>query len=142
MRVLLDGQPTPANDLGTNDGLQYGRFDAPGLEVHSFEFTVGADELVEALSAHFSELVAEMREDDLRDEEPSALSRMGYPSLGNAFDSPAELKEVIDIFLDRTILETFLPFSERSEFIINSTDEIQVSRSEVTIRGRCFRKRT
>lgn len=126
--------------LRTNDGLNYGRFDAPGLEVHSYEFSATAEEIIGAFSKAFDDLVTEMRVDDRNDEDPSPLLRMGYPTLQDAFAQPNDLAEVIEIFLDRNILEHFVPGTELSEFVINSTDSIHVDQYAVLLRGRCFRR--
>lgn len=139
--LLFDGQAAPLSSLGMHDGLGYGRFDAPGLEVHSYEFFVSSGELAVAMSEEFDALVAEMREDDLLVDERSAFQRMEYPTLRHAFRHPKELEEVIDTFLHHDILVRFVPFSDRSEFVINSTDEIRVTESGVTLAGRCFRVR-
>ena len=140
-RFWLDGQSVEASVLATNDGLNYGRFDAPGLEVHTYELVVTRGELSAAFSVAFDSLVAEMREDDLHDDHPSALKRMNYPTLNDAFFHPSELEEVIRIFLDREILARWTPLTEASEFVINSTDAIQVTAAGVTLSGRCFRRR-
>lgn len=139
--LLFDGKQVPLRSLGTNDGLNFGRFDAPGLEVHSYELCVSADELVVAMSAEFDALVEEMKVDDLLDDEPSALQLMCYPKLREALHWPEELREVIRIFLEREILIAFVPFSGESDFVINSVDRIFVTESGVTLAGRCFRCR-
>src|SRR5689334_4389619 len=98
---FVDGATIEPALLGTNDGLNYGRFDAPGLEVHAYEVRVGIEEVLAAKSADFDKLVEEMRTDDLLDDEPSALMRMGYPTMRDAFAHPDDLREVIRIFMDR-----------------------------------------
>ena len=140
-RLWVDGRSIEPAFLATNDGLNYGRFDAPGLEVHTYELVVTRGELIKAFSAAFDSLVAEMREDDLHDDHPSALKRMNYPSLNDAFFQPSELEEVIEIFLDREILSRWTPLTDACEFVINSTDAIQVTAAGVTLSGRCFRRR-
>jgi hypothetical protein len=137
---FVDGARVDPSLLGTNDGLNYGRFDAPGLEVHTYEVRIEIEELLPAMAGAFDDLVVEMRTDDRLDVEPSALMRMGYPSLRAAFDHPAELREVIDIFMHRDILVAFAPYTAQSEFIVNSTDEILVDDAGLTLRGRCFRR--
>jgi hypothetical protein len=139
--VLLDGTSVAAAILGTNDSLGYGRFDAPGLEVHRYEFSASADEIILALSSAFAALVAEMKVDDLLDGEPSALMRMGYPTLREAFHWPRELREVVEVFLHNEILVAFMPFTDQSDFVINSTDEIHINESGLRLLGRCFRRR-
>jgi hypothetical protein len=138
---FVDGEALEQALLGTNDGLNYGRFDAPGLEVHAYEVRVGIDEVLAAMSADFDKLVEEMRTDDLLDDEPSALMRMGYPTMRDAFAHPDDLREVIRIYMHREILWTFAPFSERSDYIINSTDEIHVAPDGLRFVGRCFARR-
>ena len=139
--LFLDGAPVDRAILGTNDGLNYGRFDAPGLEVRRYELLASAEEVIAAFSSAFTVLVEEMRVDDLRDDEPSALMRMGYPTLREAFRWPRELCEVIDIFLDVEILSFFAPFTAESQLVINSTDEVRIDDLGLHIVGRCFRRR-
>jgi hypothetical protein len=138
--LLVDGKQVPLRSVGTNDGLGYGRFHVPGLEIHDYELFVGRDELVARMSEEFDALVAEMKEDDRLDDEPSALQRMGYPTLPDAFQHPEDFEKVIRTFLDRDILVAFLPFTEESDLVVNSTDQIRVTREGVTLSGRCFRR--
>ena len=139
--LQIDGKPTELGTCGTNDGLGFGEFSAQGLVIHRYVFTASAEEVVAAFSPAFDELVEEMREDDKLDSAPSALQRMGYPTLPGAFAQPRELAEVIDIFLDRDILAHFAPFTDASRFVINSVDGLSVTESAVTIEGRCFARR-
>jgi hypothetical protein len=138
---FVDGATIEPPLLGTNDGLNYGRFDAPGLEVHAYEVRIGIEEVLAAMSAEFEKLVEEMRTDDLLDDEPSALMRMGYPTMRDAFAHPDDLREVIRIFMHREILWTFARFSEQSQYIINSTDAIHVDPNGLRFVGRCFARR-
>jgi hypothetical protein len=139
--LWVNGELTSPSKVGSNDGLGFGRFNEPNLDIHAYELFVPADELTAALSDRFDALVAEMKTDDLLDVEPSALRRMSYPSLAGAFCHPIELEEVIRDHLHRDILQIFTPFSASTELIINSTDEIRVTDRGVTLIGRCFRKR-
>lgn len=91
-----------------------------------------------AASSVGTNVVAEMRVDDIHDDQPSALMRMGYPTLREAFRHPDELREVIRVYLDREILCAFAPYTPRVVYTVNSTDAITVGESSVTIRGRCF----
>jgi hypothetical protein len=141
VRIAIDGQRVPAAIVGTNDGLNYGRF---------FQHEPVAYEAVLPIAClgwyapEFAALVDEMREDDKLDEQPSALAQMGYcRTLAEAAehpDHPDLLAEVVRVFCDRELLAHHFPFDEASsQFVINSTDAISVVARSIVIRGRCWR---
>ena len=134
--LLLDGVEVDSTRLGLN----YGRFDAAGLEIHRYELRVTAAELLPPIGREFDDLVEEMKADDLMDPEPSPLAGMNYPTLMGAFAFPKEFAEAIEVFLDRSILAAFAPFTDATEFVINSTDRVFVGASDLSLAGRCFKR--
>ena len=85
-----------------------------------------------------------MRIDDALKNSPTELMKMGYPSLEEAFAYPNLLAEAIQIFLDRDILCHYLSSCSKPDLVINSTDQVDVTQSELVIHGRCWdaRKRS
>ena len=134
----LDGVPVDLATCGTNDGLGFGRVSTPGVITRRYSFRASAEELVAAFSAAFDALVGEMRVDDLLDKSPSALQRMGYPTLRTAFDHPEALGEVIATFLGRDILARFVPLRDSSTFVINTIQTVSVTDTAVVLEGTCF----
>lgn len=120
-----------------NSGLNFGRFYGVPAR-YGYQLTVHKGALLEALSSQYQALCAELRVDDREDPDPSPLLEMGYPTLELAFEHPRALAEVIEIFLERSILEAFVPHLDQFDCVINSVDEIEVQADRVTLRGRCW----
>jgi len=138
MQTLLNGNEIEAARFGVNDGLNFGRFDGVDRPLVSYELRVTRAELLSRIEGLWNSLVDEMRADDRLDETPSALARMGYPTLEGAFAFPASLGEVVETFLAVSVLNAFTPLSSGSMFVMNSVDAVVVDADSLSISGRCF----
>ncbi|MEM7051103.1 MAG: hypothetical protein AAF604_15645 [Acidobacteriota bacterium] len=135
-RIEINGQPVSASAVGTNDGLNFGRFDHGEISVHPYQAWISGQSVLSALEASYARLLRELQEDDPF--EPSKLSEIGYPVLEEVLRSyPGHLSEVID-HLGRELLSTVFPFGAQSRYVINSLDGYEVEAKGLRIRGRCF----
>lgn len=137
--IAVDGRRVPAATVGTNDGLNYGRFfDHPTVEYQA----VLPIACLDGYAAEFAALVDELREDDQLDDQPSPFARLGYVrTLAEAAEHPAELADALHGYCDRELLGHHFPFAAAtSELIINSTDAIFVVAGQIVICGRCWRR--
>lgn len=122
-------------------GLGYGRFDRGDIELYSCSLFVERSDLTATLYARYDEVSQEMMKDDERYGDPSPFKEIGYSSLGEAFDHPAQLADAVATYFDRDILEIHVPRPASFKFVINSTDRVSVSRAGLIMEGRCFRYR-
>lgn len=140
MKAFLDGLEVDPRLLCVNADLNYGRFGADESDILLYEIRLTHLELANAIRSEFDELVAEMKSDDRKDDVPSELASMNYPTLAVALECfPEQLAEVISTFLDRTVLDAFVQLSARSQVVINSTDIVVVGSDYVSLSGRCYR---
>jgi hypothetical protein len=136
--IAIDGRPVPAAIVGTNDGLNYGRFfDHP---THEYQAVLPIA-CLDWYAPEFAALVDEMREDDERFAEDSSFAQMGYRrTLTEAAEHPSLLADIIETFCDRELLAHHFPFNQsHSQYVINSTDAVHVIAGQIIIRGRCWR---
>ena len=82
--------------------------------------------------------MCEIGEDDKATGGNSPFKRSGYKPLSQMFEHPRELAECIDIWFDRYIFEKFIGLKETFDYVINSTDEIKVTETNVMLSGKCF----
>ncbi len=136
--IRIDGSTVGAGEVGTNDGLNWGRFEGDNLVVRPYSLIAPLEVLVDEFSESFAELVEETRLDDRLDDEPSALAKMGYPTLAEAIRHPKFLEDVLDVFLARDILNHFAPFQGGERYIINSMECATISAGAMTFNGRVF----
>lgn len=136
--VAIGGALVPAAIVGTNDGLNYGRFF--GQEAVEYQAVLPIA-CLDWYAQEFAALVDEMREDDLLDDQPSPFAEIGYRrTLAEAAEYPLALAEAVETFCDRALLGRYFSFDEvRSKWVINSTDAVWVVAGQIVIVGRCWR---
>ena len=140
LELRIAGRLVAPGLVGTNDGLNYGRFFA--RQPLAYEAQIPIAEL-DAYAEQFAALVDEMEVDDRLDppdEPPSELAQMGYPrTLAAAAEHPRRLAAVVKCFSHRELLGLCFPFEQlRSRYVINATDEVFVVAGLIVIRGRCW----
>ncbi len=141
MIFLIDGIIKDTNLITYNDGLNFGRFDVPGLIIKNYSIEIEKDEFVQQLQDEFWRCLCEIREDDKATGEDSPFKKSGYKPLPQMFDHPDELSECITIWFDIYIFRKFIGYKDTFEYVINSTDEIKVHDSKVLIKGKCFKNK-
>lgn len=138
-RVSVDGQPVPVARVGVNQGLNFGRFDAPGITTHDYECRLPSRLVLAHLAPGYARLVSELEADDVH--EPSRLGEIGYPELREVLlRHPAQFEEVLQ-HLGRELLAAVLPGTAGGGWVVNSIDGYDQSAEQLRIRGRCFRYR-
>jgi len=136
--LAIDGRRVSTALVGTNDGLNYGRFfDRQPVEYQA----VLPIACLGWYAPEFAALVDEMREDDRLDDQPGPFAAFGYRrDLAEAAEHPTALADAIHGSCDRELLAHHFPFDgARSEWVINSTDAVLVVAGQIVIRGRCWR---
>ena len=140
MIFWIDGVVAKSDSVTYNDGLNFGRFDAPGLRIHKYKLQIDKDEFIREVQDEFRECLCEMREDDKATGNNSPFKRSGYKPLSKMFEHPHELAECIDIWFDRFILDKFIGLKDTFDYVINSIDEIKVTENKVLLSGKCFER--
>lgn len=138
MKISVDQRPLPPGAVTYNSGLGYGRLDRGNIEVHSYSFFAPRADLIDRFGAAYAAQCEDFRKDDELCGDPSLYAALGYGSLAEAFERPAELAAVVKGYLDRDIFEVYLPMTDAFEYVINSTDRVLVSSEGLLIEGRCF----
>jgi len=64
MIFYLDEVVTNTNLITYNDGLNYGRFDAPDLKIHEYRIEISREDFIREIQAKFWDCLCEMRKDD------------------------------------------------------------------------------
>jgi hypothetical protein len=133
--ISLAGRLVSAMQLGTNEGLNYGRHVDDQLPYQAV-LPLGH---LEWIAPEFAQLAEELLADDERFGDPSPFAQISRQTLTDAAASqPDALAEAMQIYCDRTLLGHHFPFDPtRSQFVINSTDQVFVVAGQVVIRGRC-----
>ena len=141
MRLTVDNADADLSLVTYNDGLNYGRFDVPDLEVHTYSLFFPRAEFVRLLGDVYDKCIAELKRDDEITGEMSDLSAAGWPALADLLSRNALAVETIETFFDRDTFHAFGLYKPNADLIINSTDTIRVDTDNVIISGRCFRRR-
>ena len=141
MRLTVDNADVDLSLVTYNDGLNYGRFDTPGLEIHDYAAFFPHAEFVRLLSGTYAKCIAELKHDDEITGEVSALGAAGWPSIADLLGYSDLAVETIETFLDRDTFNAFGLDRPDAELVINSTDAVRVDADNVIISGRCFRRR-
>ena len=141
MILYVDGIATNTNLITYNDGLNFGRFDTPGLRIHKYKLEIDKDEFIKEIQDEFWHCLCEVREDDKTTGDHSPFKRSAYKPLSQMFEHPHELAECIDIWFDRYILDKFIGLKDTFDYVINSTDEIKVTETKVLLSGKCFERK-
>ena len=81
-----------------------------------------------------------MKTDDNVFGDISDFSRTGYISLPDMFDHKKELSSIVSDFLDRILFSALFPGHPENEFVINSTEEILITDTEIKVSARVFKK--
>jgi hypothetical protein len=137
MLVRIDGLPASPEALGW-PVMNWGQFhwDAP---LGEYELTIPRKVFVDGMTAEYAQLVAELRHDDAFDPDGTPyLREIGYPPLEVALDHPRQARELIRVFLNPEIFETFLPITAPPRFLMNSIDSVSVTTDAVVLRGRGY----
>jgi len=127
------------NKISFNDGMNYGQFRFDTSEIYEYELIVGRKEFIEAIEDSYDQAREEIQADDLACGEESEFSRTGYVSVEKMFSYPEELESIISIYLDKDLFQKLLSPKIETGYIINSTDQVAVSKDIVRIKGRTFR---
>ena len=142
VRLTVDNTYVALSLVTYNDGLNYGRFDAPGLEIHSYAAFFPRTDFIRLLSADYAKCMAELKRDDERTGEVSDLAAAGWPPLSQLLTNADLAAETIECFLCRDTFNAFGLLHTDADFVINSTDVVRVDTENVIIMGRCFRRVT
>lgn len=136
--ISLAGSVVAAEQIGTNDGLNYGRVVDDQLPYQA----VLPLHRLDWYEPGFAQLAEDLIDDDERFGDPSPFTQIGRQSLIDAAAShPEALAEAVHDYCDRTLLSHHFPFDPtRTRFVINSTDQVFVVAGQVVIRGRCWRR--
>ncbi|HVH98829.1 MAG TPA: hypothetical protein VM869_08965, partial [Enhygromyxa sp.] len=136
--LAIDGRRVPAAIVGTNDGLNYGRFfDHP---THEYQAVLPLA-CLDWYAPEFAVLADDMRKEDEHDDDPTSFAQIGWcRTLAEAAEHPLALADIVEVFCDRPLLEHHFPFEQStSQYVINSTDAVFVVAGQIIIRGRCWR---
>jgi hypothetical protein len=140
MKISISEKDKSFDEITFNDGLNYGRFDSDEIEVFPYEFCIAREEFISLMSGSYKNCLEEIKADDLLCNETSAFSQMDYVGINQAFDHPEAFSEAIETYFDRELFGKAIGHSENREFVINSTERVEVECDKVTISGRCFRR--
>ena len=141
MIFWMDGEVAKSDLVTYNDGLNFGRFDTPGLRVRKYRLEIDKDEFIREIQDEFWDCLRKVREDDKATGDNSPFKRSGYKRLPQMFEHPHELAECIDIWFDRYTLDKFIGLKDTFDYVINSIDEIKVTEMKVLLSGKCFEKK-
>ncbi|PML75731.1 hypothetical protein [Enterovibrio norvegicus] len=141
MNISICNEEVSIDNITYNDGLNYGRFDSSEIEVFPYEYSISKEEFVSLMSRSYEEGLEEIRKDDINCNEVSAFSQMNYADINSAFGHPEAFGEAVETFFDRELFGKTLANSEARNYIINSTEKVEVSNEKITIIGRCFRRK-
>ena len=141
MRLTVDNADADISLVTYNDGLNYGRFDAPDLEVYPYSAFFPRAEFVRLLADIYDKCNVELKRDDEITGEVSELAAAGWPSLADLLSRSDLAVETIETFFDRDTFHAFGLYQSNADLVINSTDSVHLDADNVIISGRCFRRR-
>lgn len=137
MNILLNGTEVKRELFTINSGLNYGRFF--DQEAENYEVKIPTSEFLSLIEAEYNKARDEIKEDDQAYDDTSEFTHTNYCSLSELFTHEADFEEVMKTYLDKTLLEKLFSDSELNQYVINSTDSIRISDTNVSIKGRVFK---
>ena len=78
----------------------------------------------------------EIKNDDLAYNEKSDFTNTNYCSLAELFAFETDFEEIIKVYLDRTLFTKLFKYLPNNQFVINSTERIQIIKDTIIITGR------
>lgn len=137
--VLVQGIAVPIESMGTNDGLNYGRFFGRAELPCTVRIPVSQ---LRWLAEPYRAAAREMQLDDRLDDAPSPYALLDYePDFDRATRQPTALAAVIGYFFDRDVLAHHVPYVEgQARYVINATDHVAIVDDCLVIRGRCWQR--
>ena len=141
MRLTVDNTDVDLSLVTYNDGLNYGRFDAPELAIHDYAAFFPRADFIRLLSASYAKCMTELKHDDEITGEVSGLAVAGWPPLDDLLNRSDLAVQTIGTFFDRDTFRAFGLYRVDADLVINNTDSVRVDVDNVIISGRCFRRR-
>lgn len=140
MRLTIDKTDVDRSLVTYNDGLNYGRFDFPGLEIHNYAVFFPQADFIRLVSTDYLRCMDELNDEDEFAGEVCPLAAAGFPPLDTLLTNFALAADTIKTFLDRDTFAAFGMLNSTADLVINSTDSVYVDSEYVVINGRCFRR--
>lgn len=141
MTVLINDIEIETKFVTVNDGLNYGRFDSKELEISNYIIKISHQEFIDVIEDTYNTIRDEIKLDDVMQNETSEFSSTGYCCLPDLMHHHKDLKAIIITYLDRPLLEKLLISNNKSNYIINSTDAVEIDDSHIKIFGRVVKMR-
>tara|TARA_R110002033_G_scaffold37974_1_gene77158 strand:- start:9882 stop:10307 length:426 start_codon:yes stop_codon:yes gene_type:complete len=141
MTVLINDNKIKTKFITVNDGLNYGRFDGKELEISNYIIKISNQEFMDNIEDVYNTIRDEIKLDDVMQNETSEFSNTEYCSLPILMQHPKDLKAIIKANLERPLLEKLLVSNNKGNYIINSTEAVEIDDSHIKIFGRVFKSR-
>ena len=142
MEIFVGGNKTDSEAITVNDGLNFSRFyNLPTSQIREYKLHLTKSELISLIEDEYIRVRDEIKQDDLEFNDISEFSQTGYCSLKNLMHFEKQFIAIILDYLDRELFIRLFPPNDNCQFIINSTDSIELNNKEVIIMGRTIIKR-
>lgn len=138
MKIFLNGKEVNLNLFVVNNGLNYGRFFNVKTEV--FELLLSKAELYQILEKEYNKVRDEIKMDDELNKDTSDFTNTNYCTLSELLNYKEDFTEIIKGYLDRTLFLKIFGTTNTAQFVINSTDNIDICKDFIKITGSVFRK--
>jgi hypothetical protein len=143
MVFKINNTSLPLNQMGYNDGLNFGRYDASlKMEFVDFELILSNTEIIECIEQDYFSIRNEIRLDDIIYADESSFQKAGYKDLKDLLFPNSGLEAIILDYLDRKIYQKLTQFNMSPNYIINGTSQILIEVDTIRIIGKAGVKRT
>lgn len=141
MTATVDGVIVP-RDILWWPAMNYNQFRWEG-QIGHYELRFLRTEFVERLSGIYSQMVIELRADDVAvPDNDSHLTQVNYPPLAELPDFPAAFLEALSVYLWDDLFTAFLPHQRAAgpTFMVNSIESCAATEDGITVRGRGYHR--
>lgn len=138
MKTFLNGIEVNNEIIVVNDGLNYGRFF--DNEIHEYELHLSKIEFKHLIEKEYNKVRDEIKEDDILNNDSSDFRNSNYCSLSALFHFEEDFHAIMECYLDIALFKKVYRDTDKSKYVINSTDAVRIENNTIIFKGRVFKK--
>jgi len=140
MKVYINNSEVDKSLITVNTGLNYGRFNYEELVIDTYKIIIPIQEFIDAIEPDYNSIRDEIKMDDEKLNETSVFTNINYGSMTVLLKDRKALQEITFTYLDSILFSKLFSQTIHPNYIINSTDLVEVFEDAIEISGRSFRK--
>ncbi|WP_430399357.1 hypothetical protein [Flavobacterium sp.] len=141
MKIKIENSYIPLHLVSHNDGLNFGRINHVENQFTDFILEISFQDFIKLIKEEYNTLKNEIKEDDELYNDSSSFKEIDYKELKEVLYPNSGLELIIKDYLDRIIYDKLFQYSGKKNYIINSTENIEIRNETIYILGKCFKNR-